>query len=90
MYEKLVRNPLENHFLKTPLKWGINNPMEKLAVGADFQPWRLAVDRPDRPLPGTENRVLCRSTGAFQRAEALCGRPWSVDRPSNRLGVHVL
>ena len=82
--EKLVQNHLKNlgeNSPKTPLFIGL----EKLVVGAFFQPWRLMVDRPGRPLtfrfltvgalvdrtgrplPGTENRVLCRLTGPVDR-----------------------
>ena len=72
--------------VKNTSQWGINSPIEKLAVGADFQPWRLAVDRPGRP-PTVKNltvgafRSTARSTVPIQRANA---RPVdrSVDRPS--------
>ena len=74
-------------FFKTPYKWGIYKPHEKLAVGAVFHPWRLAVDRPGRP-PTVKNltvgalRSTARSTVPIQRANALWPVDRSVDRPS--------
>ena len=55
--------------VKNTSQWGINSPIGKLAVGADFQPWRLAVDRPGRS-PTVKNLTV----------GASVDRP--VDRPN--------
>jgi len=81
--------PLKNLSKQSP-KWGIYSPHTKLAVGAVFQPWRLAVDRPGRP-PTVKNltvgalRSTARSTVPIQRANAL----WPVDRPVDRPSLTV-
>ena len=64
--------------------------MEKLAVGAVFQPWRLAVDRPGRP-PTVKNLTVgaFRSTVPIQRANALWPVDHPVDRPVDRPSLTV-
>ena len=65
----------------------IYSPHTKLVVGAVFQPWRLAVDRPGR-RPTVKNltvgafRSTARSTVPIHRANALWPIDRSVDRPS--------
>ena len=89
----LYRHPKTSH-------WGPNQQLMLLSVDrpvdrptVKFLTVEPAVDRPVDRGTGTESRALCRSTGAFQRAEALCSRPsrstgppavlacTSVDRP---------
>ena len=54
-----------------------------------------SVDRPGRPLPGTESRALCRSTGPVDRGFPESRALWTVDRPGGPAlqpdtGVHAV
>jgi len=83
---------------KNSNQWGIYTPPKKLAVGAEKQLWRLAVDRPGRPptvknltvgasvdRPNPEsNFVLWTVDRSVDRALLTVDRP--VDRPHPRVG----
>ena len=101
--EKLAQNPLKNLRENSPqmpqfiglekltvesqIGLSVDRPVDRPTVrNLTVVP---AIDRPvDRGLD-TESRLSVRSTGAFQRAEALCGRPGRSTGPPARTGVHV-
>ena len=70
--ENSPKSPLYIGLEKTSC-WAIFQP-RRLAVDRAGRPPTVrnltvgaTVDRPGRPLPGTENKVLCRSTGPVDR-----------------------
>ena len=75
----MIKQPQNPHIyrLEKTSRWGIFQPW-RLTIDRPGRPPTVriltvgaSVDRPGRPLPGTENRVLCRSTGPVNRP----GRP---------------
>ena len=76
-------------FHKTGLKWGMYNPQQKLAVGANFQPDGCRSTGPVDRQRSKIRPLEPRSTGPVdrcleQRAELSAGRPTRSTDPVDR------